>query len=170
MKPNLTSLTTSQYASNHGSLGPVAEHIRGTAFDVEPSHGWPQLELTSAPVWRHTLVLKGTLDSRSASELEDEIDCLYQEGVTILTLDLRQLDAIDSTGVTVITSGGSACTTRGRDFAVIPGSRSIHRALAKGGAGDFLTPDPNAILARRLSSRSSDDHFSDVSTTGVIRL
>jgi hypothetical protein len=51
----------------------------------------PHLTLASAPVWRHELTLTGTLDHRSAAELEEEIECLCQEGVTILTLDLRQL-------------------------------------------------------------------------------
>jgi len=46
----------------------------------------------SAPaVWRHTLVLTGRLDARSGPELQDEIECLYQEGVSSLVLDIRQL-------------------------------------------------------------------------------
>ncbi len=122
------------------------------------------LTLTTAPVWRHKLILTGRLDHRSAPELEEEIECLCQEGVTILTLDLRQLDAIDATGVTAITSRGAVCKRQGHDFAVIPGSRLVHRALAEAGAADLLTPDLDETVIHRFSSRSSDGSFPDRST------
>jgi anti-anti-sigma factor len=96
------------------------------------------------------------LDYRSAPELEEEIECLCQEGVTILTLDLRQLDAIDSTGATAIACRGTACKRRGHDFAVIPGSRVVRSALAEAGAANLLMPDPNESVVRRFASRSSD--------------
>jgi anti-anti-sigma factor len=122
----------------------------------ETAHARPQLTLASEPVWRHKLTLTGKLDHRSAPELEEEIECLCEEGVTTLTLDLRQLDAIDSTGATAIARRGAVCKMRGRDFAVIPGSRVIHRALAEAGATDLLMPDPNASVVRRFPSRSAD--------------
>jgi anti-anti-sigma factor len=107
------------------------------------------------------------LDYRSAPELEEEIECLCQEGVTILTLDLRQLDAIDSTGVSAIACRGTACKRRGHDFAVIPGSRVISSALAEAGAANLLTPDSNEGGVRRFSSRFSDGSRSDRSTTMI---
>jgi anti-anti-sigma regulatory factor len=110
------------------------------------------------------------LDYRSASELEEEIECLCQEGVTILTLDLRQLDAIDPTGATVIAFCGAACRRRGRDFVVIPGSRVIHRELTEAGATDLLTLDRNESIVRHYSSRSSDRFSSDRSTTMIKNL
>jgi anti-anti-sigma factor len=133
----------------------------------EDAHPGPHLRLASAPVWSHKLILTGRLDHGSAPELEEEIECLCQEGVTILTLDLRQLDAIDATGVTAITSRGAVCRRQGHDFAVIPGSGLVHRALAEAGAADLLTPDPNETVVRRFSSRSSDDPFPDRSTAMI---
>jgi anti-anti-sigma regulatory factor len=106
------------------------------------------------------------LDCRSASELEEEIDCLCQEGVTILTLDLRQLDAIDPTGAMVVAFCGTACRRRGHDFAVIPGSRLIHRALTEAGATDLLTLDRDGSVVRR----TSDGFSSERSTTMVKNL
>ena len=126
----------------------------------------PNLTLASTPVWRHRLILTGKLDCRSASELEEEIDCLCQEGVTILTLDLRQLDAIDPTGAMVVAFCGAACRKRGHDFAVIPGSRLINRALTEAGATDLLTLERNGGVVRR----SSDGFSSDRSTTMVNNL
>ncbi len=130
----------------------------------------PHLTLVSTPVWRHRLILTGTLDHRSASELEEEIECLCQEGVTSLTLDLRQLDAIDPTGATAIVFCGGAYRRLERDFAVIPGSQVIHRALTEAGATDFLTLDWNESVVRRRSSRSSDGFSSDRSTTMIKNL
>ena len=128
------------------------------------------MTLANAGVWAHTLVLTGQLDCRSASELEEEIECLCQEGVTTLTLDLRQLDAIDSAGVTVIAFRGAACRRLGHAFAVIPGSGAIHRALAEGGARHLLTPEPDASVVRRFSGRSSHGRFSDRSTVMIKNL
>ena len=123
----------------------------------------PNLTLASTPVWRHRLILTGKLDCRSASELEEEIDCLCQEGVTILTLDLRQLDAIDPTGAMVVAFCGAACRKRGHDFAVIPGSRLIHGALTEAGATDLLTLDRNGSVVRR-----SSDGFSSYRSTAMV--
>ena len=130
-------------------------------------HSRPSLTLVSRPIWRHRLILTGKLDYRSASELEDEIECLCQEGVTILTLDLRQLDAIDPTGAAAIAFCGAVCRTRGHDLAVIAGSRSIHRALTEAGAGSLLTPDWDDSVAPARSSRYSYDPSSGRSTTMV---
>jgi anti-anti-sigma factor len=171
MTHHLTLSTASRHARNQGDEVEAASD-RTRASDGEDNlsvaaHSGPHLTLASTPVWRHRLILTGKLDYRSASELEEEIECLCQEGVTNLTLDLRQLDAIDPTGATVIAFCGAACRTRGHDFAVIPGSRVIHRALAEVGATDLLTLDRNESVVRRFSSRSSDGFFSDRSTTMI---
>jgi anti-anti-sigma factor len=172
MKRHLTSSTTSQYARNQDdtAAAAVADRIRAGDDEIglsEAADARLRLTLASAPVWRHRLILTGELDYRSAPELEEEIECLCQEGVTTLTLDLRQLDAIDSTGATAIAFRGTSCRRGGHDFAVIPGSRVIRRALAEAGAANLLTPDSNESIVRRFSSRSSDGSHSDRSTTMI---
>jgi anti-anti-sigma factor len=153
--------------THHLTLSTASQHARSQSDEVDTR---PRLTLASTPVWRHRLILTGKLDHRSASELEEEIDCLCQEGVTILTLDLRQLDAIDPTGATVIAFCGTACRMRGHDFAVIPGSRVIHRVLTEAGATNLLTLDRNESVVRHCSSRSSDSFSSDRSTTMIQNL
>jgi anti-anti-sigma factor len=171
MKRHLTSSTMSQYA--HGqedTAEAVADRTRVGNDEVSLSraaHARGCLTLASAPVWRHKLILTGKLDHQSAPELEEEIECLCQEGVTGLTLDLRQLDVIDSSGVTAIAFRGTACKRRGHDFAVIPGSREIRSALAEAGAANLLTPDPHESVVRRLSSPSSEGAHSYRSTTMI---
>ena len=174
MKSHLTSSTTSQYARNQDDTAEaVADLTRAGSDEIslsETAQARPRLTLASAPVWRHKLILTGKLDYRSAPELEEEIECLCQEGVTILMLDLRQLDAIDSTGVTAIAFRGTACKRLGHDFAVIPGSGVIRSALAEAGAANLLAPDPNESVVRRFSSCSSDGSRSDRSTTMIKNL
>jgi anti-anti-sigma factor len=174
MAHHLTLSTTSRHARSQSDEVEAASD-RTSAGDGEAdlsvaAHSRPQLTLASTPVWRHRLILTGKLDYRSASELEEEIDCLCQEGVTIFTLDLRQLDAIDPTGATVIAFCGAACRRRGHDFAVISGSRFIHRVLTESGATDLLTLDRNESVPRHRSSRSSDRFSSDRSTTMIQNL
>lgn len=174
MTHHLTLSTASQHARNQGNEVEAASD-RTRADDGEANlsvaaHSGPHPTLASRPVWKHRLILTGKLDYRSASELEEEIECLCEEGVTNLTLDLRQLDAIDPTGATVVAFRGAACRSGGHDFSVIPGPHVIHRALAEAGATDLLTLDRNESVSRRFSSRSSDGFFSDRSTTMIRNL
>lgn len=165
MKHHLTSSTASHRAGNQGDATALADPIRGKTSLSEPSYARPHLTLGGPPVWRHKLILTGKLDHRSAPELDEEIECLCQEGVTILTLDLRQLDAIDSTGVAAIAFRGAVCKRLGSDFAVIPGSHVVRRALAEAGATDLLTPGPNESVVHRFPSRAADGSCSQRSTT-----
>ncbi len=174
MKHHLTLSTASQPAHSQ-SYEVEAALNRTRASDGEASlsvvaHARPHLTLASRLAWRHRLILTGKLDHRTAPELEEEIECLCEEGVTMLTLDLRQLDEIDSAGATVVAFRGAACKSQGHDFAVISGSSAVHRALAEAGATDLLTLEPSESVVRRFSSRSSDGFFSDRSTTMVTNL
>jgi anti-anti-sigma factor len=104
--------------------------------------------LAGSEVRTHTLVLDGELNRRSAHELEAEIERLCDEGVTGITLDLRQLDRIDSIGVAVISFQAGLCNRRGFDFSVIPGSQLISRALEQAGVTDLLAAGKEASRVR----------------------
>jgi anti-anti-sigma factor len=154
MKHHLTLSTTSQQVLDESDAAGAATDLTPAGDSQsclsETARARPQLTLAGEPVWRHTLILTGKLDHRSATELEEEIECLCEEGVTILTLDLRQLDAIDSTGVNAIARRGAVCKMRGHDFAVISGSRVTRGALAEAGATDLLASDPNTSVVRHF--------------------
>ena len=81
------------------------------------------------PVWRHTLALTGRLDARSGPELQDEIECLYQEGVTSLVLDIRQLETIELVGAQAIASLSSLYERRGLTVAVLGGPAWVHHTM-----------------------------------------
>lgn len=173
--------------THHLTLSTASRHVRGQDDEVQAAsgltrvsdskanlsvaaHSRPHLTLASTPVWRHRLILTGKLDCRSASELEEEIDCLCQEGVTTLTLDLRQLDAIDPTGATVIAFCGAACRRQGRDFAVIPGSGVVQSVLTEVGATDLPALGRNDSVPRHYASCPSDRSSSGRSTTMIQKL
>lgn len=161
MKSHLTSSTTRQHADDHGSTDVT---VAGGSLVSAPAQARPHLTLVHTRLWSHTLILRGNLDRASAPELEDEIECLDQEGVTTLTLDLRQLDAIDPEGAALIASHSASFRRRGRDLAVLVGSSDVHRALADAGGTDLLTGAPAEGRARLISSASSPGTAPDLST------
>ena len=168
MKSNLTVSTTNRHSRNQGDTNETGAIPTPAAVDTylsAPAHAGPHLTLAPARVWKHTLILRGKLDYRSAHELEDEIECLCEEGVTSLTLDLRRLDAIDPSGAELIAFRSALCKGRGHDFVVIPGSGVIHRALAEAGATDLLMPEPTESGAGCISGRPSQEPLGDVWTT-----
>jgi anti-anti-sigma factor len=133
----------------------------------EATSGRPRLTLASPPVWKHKLILMGRLDHRSAPDLEEEIECLRQEGVTTLTLDLRQLSAIDSAGANAIAFRGAAYRRHGRDFAVIAGSHLTGRALSEAGATDLLALDSENTVVPLTPGRSIDGPLACRSTAMI---
>jgi len=100
--------------------------------------GKPRLRLARSQVRTHTLVLAGELNLRSAPTLEADIERLCDEGVGTITLDLRSLDQIDSTGIAVIAFRCELCRKRGHTVAVIPGSSLNRRALERAGVTSLL--------------------------------
>ncbi len=173
MKPRLTSASaTLAGPSNQDGMAALA-HPRtngARAGRTQKALARPQLTLASAPAWNHKLILKGRLDRRTVVELEDEIECLCEEGVTVLTLDLRQLDAIDSAGASAIAWGGLACKQRGRGFTVVPGSPAVHRALSEAGTEGLLADDAGPERAPAFATSASDGSSGDTSTVMIKNL
>lgn len=120
--------------SGEGAAPRTPTHRR--AFLVESTHARSvssEISFVPSRTHAHTLILTGELDSGSAPMLEAEIERLCEEGVTALTLDLRELRCIDSIGATVVAFRSKLCRKRGCDLAVIPGAGVIRRALEQAG-------------------------------------
>jgi len=88
-----------------------------------------QITETAPPAWRHTLVLKGHLDARTGPELQDEIECLYQEGVSSLVLDIRHVESIELVGAQAIASLSALYERRGLAVAVLGGPAWVHHTM-----------------------------------------
>ncbi len=173
MKPHLTSASAAiaEHAGNQEEVAGVPVDLVGVGDradgQAKAGHGRPHLTLASLPVWRHKLILTGRLDSRTVVELEDEIECLCEEGVRTLTLDLRELDAIDPVGARAIAFHGAACKKRGRDFAVIPGSPFVHRALAEAGGESLFAGYPGEADVLHLATGASEHSPRDKATVTI---
>ena len=115
-----------------------------------PTRNQPHPLSESVSVWMHTLILTGELTHRSAHTLEVEIERLFEEGVTGITLDLRQLTQIDPIGVGVIAFRCRLCKRQGHGFLLIPGTQPIQHAFAEAGVIDELPFQEDELAARRL--------------------
>ena len=143
MKRHLTASAVSLGRQSEDSVIASAASRTPTALDksalTQPaSAGKPRFALTSVSAWTHTLVLTGELNQRSAAALEAEMDRLCEEGVTGITLDLRELTYIDSAAVAAIAFRCGLSQRRGYDFALVPGPRPIHDVFVQAGVADVL--------------------------------
>ena len=162
MKRRRITSRTRQHATDGAIAG--ARRANGSATATAPSHRGPHLALAPERPWSHTLVLKGDLDHHSAAELEDELVCLLEEGVTALTLDLRELHELDPRGAHVIALHSALFKGRGRRFGVLVASPAVHSTLAATGGQDLLRPQ--AAEGPSLGSAPSSHRAgADLSTT-----
>ncbi len=165
MKRQMTASTVGVTGRDEGKPRPVASRT-GPATSREPRtrpSGERRLVLASSKNWMHTLIPTGELSHATAPALEAEIERLCEEGVTSLTLDLRELRKIDSTGVAVIAFRAGLCRRRGHEFTLIAGSRAVHHAFEQAGIADALpfqtdqpapdaAPQPQQRPLRRVRS------------------
>ena len=169
MKRNMTLTTTGQYANGYGfvAASPALGRRDISSLIDLPTDGRSQGRETQIDPhgWRHTLILTGHLDRRSAAELQDELECLHQEGVTALTLDLRQLDGIDSPGATVIADQGALFKKEGRTFAVIPGGLLRQGLLAQARLKNLLVNTSNDGFVPRFANQHIPEDLPSPATT-----
>lgn len=130
-------------AQSEGKMGSAtaARRLRtpfSATTSVRPTSIEREVALSSVDARMHTLVLTGALTRTSAHTLEVEIERLCAEGVSGITLDLRELTYIDVIGVAVIAFRSRLCERRGYDFALIPGSPLMRRAFEQAGVKRLL--------------------------------
>lgn len=85
-----------------------------------------------------TLGLVGELDIASVPVLHRAVERLCGDGTTSITLDLRGLSFIDSTGLAAIVLTSKLCETNGYEFALIRGGASTQRLFELTGLIDVL--------------------------------
>jgi anti-sigma B factor antagonist len=95
----------------------------------------------------HTLRLSGELDLCSAPELRDLLLRLCGEGTRAITLDLRNLQFMDSSGLHAILRTKELCREHGYEFSVIPGPTAIQRLFELTGLLDELPFRANHSVA-----------------------
>ncbi len=86
----------------------------------------------------HVLLLSGELDIAEVPRLEAALDRVLEEGTTAITIDLRQLEFIDSSGLAAIVHIGGVCSKRGHDFELIAGRPEVQRLFEITGLSSVL--------------------------------
>jgi anti-sigma B factor antagonist len=87
---------------------------------------------------RATVRVSGDLDLATADEVEGVMRRVEGADPSELILDLRGLGFIDSTGLRLIISAHARAREGGWGFAIIPGSRRVHRVFQVAGLEDRL--------------------------------
>jgi anti-anti-sigma factor len=83
------------------------------------------------------LALFGELDLASSPALEDELRRVGDAAMVIV--DVRELDFIDSTGLSVLVKAHQRAQEEGRGFGLVKGGGQVERMLGLTGLTDRLT-------------------------------
>ena len=81
----------------------------------------------------------GELDLASSPALENELGQGAASGAALVIVDLRGLEFMDSTGLSVLVRAHQRATESGQRFAVVRGPQQVQRLLSLTGVADRLT-------------------------------
>ncbi len=85
------------------------------------------------------VVVSGELDLASGPELEHELTRALASPMRVLIVDLRGLEFIDSTGISILIKAHQRAQADGRRFAVVKGPSQVQRLLGLTGLEERLT-------------------------------
>lgn len=98
-----------------------------------------QFRLEVRPEGRAILiVVHGELDLASGPELETELGRLAEPPPEFLIVDLRQLDFMDSTGLSILVKAHQRAVDEGREFGLVRGTQQVQRLLELTGVTERL--------------------------------
>jgi anti-sigma B factor antagonist len=84
------------------------------------------------------LALRGELDLASSTELEQELDRLLASGANQVVVDLRELEFMDSTGLSVLINAHQRAQQAGARLSLIKGPPQVQRLLSLTGVADRI--------------------------------
>lgn len=85
------------------------------------------------------VALSGELDLASSPILEQQLDQVFSSQASLVILDLRQLDFMDSTGLSVLIKANQAAADTGRRLYLVKGPPQVQRLLSLTGVGERLS-------------------------------
>ncbi len=93
--------------------------------------------------------VSGELDLASSTALEEELGRLADAGGGLVILDLRELDFMDSTGLSTLVRAQARLQQGGRRLGVVRGAAQVQRLLALTGVADRLelADSPEELLS-----------------------
>jgi anti-sigma B factor antagonist len=95
------------------------------------------------------LVISGELDLAATPELERVLDEALGSGAAAVIVDLRGLEFIDSTGLSVLVRANQQALEAGRDFGIVNGGPQVRRLLSLTGVTERLrvADEPEELLS-----------------------
>jgi anti-anti-sigma factor len=84
------------------------------------------------------LAVTGELDLASTPTLEQELERVRTKGPSLIIIDLRELEFMDSTGLSVIIRAHQRAEKGGHRLGIVNGSRQVRRLLSLTGVADRL--------------------------------
>jgi anti-sigma B factor antagonist len=84
------------------------------------------------------VAVSGELDLASGPELEEQLDRLTGPEIQLVVVDLRQLDFMDSTGLSIIVRAHQRLADEGCEVGLVKGSQQVQRLLDLTGVAERL--------------------------------
>ena len=97
------------------------------------------------------LAVRGELDLASSPALEEELARVGSSDSPFLILDLRELEFMDSTGLSVVVRAHQRAQEAGQRFGLVKGRPQVQRLLSLTGVADRM---PLADSVRELLTSS----------------
>ncbi len=93
--------------------------------------------------------VRGELDLASSPALEHELERGAAAKAAVVIVDLRELEFMDSTGLSVLVRAHQRATENGQRFGVVKGPQQVQRLLSLTGVADRLTlaDSPDELLS-----------------------
>lgn len=94
--------------------------------------------------------VSGELDLASSPALEEELERGVASQAEVVIVDLRNLEFMDSTGLSVLVRAHQRATESGQRFGVVRGPQQVQRLLSLTGVADRLNlaDTPDELLAQ----------------------
>ena len=95
------------------------------------------------------LAISGELDLSSTPELESHLEQAFQSSAKTVIVDLRELEFIDSTGLSVLVKADAQAKEAGCGFGIVNGGAQVRRLLSLTGVTERLrvADEPEDLLS-----------------------
>ena len=85
------------------------------------------------------LAVSGELDLASSPALEEALERVYRSDCSLVIMDLRALEFMDSTGLSVLIRAQQRSHDAGRRFGLVKGCAQVQRLLSLTGIDERMT-------------------------------
>lgn len=85
------------------------------------------------------IAVSGELDIASSAALDETLAHVIESDGELVVLDLRELEFMDSTGLSVLVRAHQRAEENGRRLGLVNGSQQVQRLLTLTGVADRLT-------------------------------